>query len=44
MSKHKVTLTHIMKIFFLCGLVVMVNFAYVTSFFVMFGRQMENVE
>ncbi len=43
MSKHKVTLTHIMKIIFLCGLVVMVNFAYVTSFFVMFGRQMENV-
>ena len=44
MSKNKVTLTHIMKIIFLCGLVVMVNFAYITSFFVIFGRQMENVE
>ena len=44
MSKNKVTFTHILKIFFLCGLVVMVNFAYVTSFFVIFGSQMEDVE
>lgn len=44
MSKSKVTFTHILKIIFLCGLVIMVNFAYITSFFVIFGRQMENVE
>ena len=44
MSNSKVTLTHILKIIFLCGLVVMVNFAYVTSFFAIFGSEMENVE
>ena len=44
MSTNKVTLTHILKIIFLCGLVVMVNFAYITSFFAIFGSEMENVE
>ena len=44
MSRNKVTLTHIIKIFFLAGLVLMVNFAYITSFFAIFGPALENVE
>jgi len=44
MGKFKFNYTHAMKILFLIGIIVVTNLAYVTSFFAMFGEQMENVE
>ncbi|MCQ2516010.1 MAG: sugar transferase [Saccharofermentans sp.] len=44
MGKTKINLTHAMKILFLLGIIMVTNLAYVTSFFAMFGEQMENVE
>jgi len=44
MSRNRQFLTHMLKVIFLAGIVLMVNFAYITSFFALFGVEMENVE
>lgn len=44
MHGHKITIPHIFKLIFLLGLICIVNLAYVTSFFVVFGKAMRDVE